>query len=87
LRNVAVTIFRIVPGDSSVFPPRPPRYDSLATQVTGKQGKFHFKQLQRGIYLLRAVPRPRSGFSTAQQFVTAKIPRNAQDVIVHLLKQ
>jgi hypothetical protein len=71
VRDALVTLLRFVPGDSSTTPPTPPRLDTLATDRTNPQGKFHFEHLRRGTYLLVASA---PGWIGAQQFVAARFP-------------
>jgi hypothetical protein len=77
IANVTVTLYRVryvrgsTPGDSIRV-----QLDSIDTDRSNAQGKFHFNGLYRGIYLLKAQPPAGSPYRPGQIGTNAYSPND-----------
>ena len=75
IKDVTINLFRVryvrPPGDTIRVV-----FDSIDTQKSNAQGKFHFNGLYRGAYLLKAIPEPGSPWWPSQIGTNAYSPND-----------
>lgn len=77
IKGVTITLFRVRyvrgpnPGDSLKI-----QFDSVDTEESNAQGKFHFNSLYRGLYLLKAQPANGSPWRPGQMGTNAYSPHD-----------
>jgi hypothetical protein len=77
IANVKITLFSVrYVNDSSGTDTLTVRLDSVGVTTSNAVGKFEFRRLQRGVYLMRAVPPAGSGYRPGEIGASAYSPRD-----------